>query len=406
MPEMSPHSISGIPIQSDFNRKSVTLTEVLFLLSLLSIFIPWKVYPVFFLAASFYFLRESWPIKLSKWTIALVIYVGNGLFIFALTYAGQSLEIGNVAKLLVNMFFLACSVHWLSKRDNTNLTFFLDWTLGILLVFTLIQLLVYHASFDFRLILGSGSSGQGSALYRPELYFWGLDDKNMLGARIALLGIVFVFIPVQRKEKLSILRVVFVFLVAFLSLSRTPMVALLIGIFALIWMILDRKWRIILLVFLAVALPFFLTKVVRIDTITSSNDGMGIRLVYWTTFFKHFSELSIWGGGFLEAGRFLQENAKFYRGEPHIHNTFMTTYVEFGLVGFLAFASLISLFFEACFQQIRQIGLWVMLFLPILAIMMILYSGYDNDIVVYLSLIWLVGTQRKIDFQETKIKAI
>lgn len=338
--------------------------------------------------------------------IPLAIYVGYGLAIFGLTYAGQALEISNAAKLVINMFFLVCSIHWLSKRDNTNLTYFLDWTLGILLVLTLVQLLIYHASFDFRLILGTGTSGQGSALYRPALYYWGLDDKNMLGARIALLGIVFVFIPVQRKERLSILRVVFVFLVAFLSLSRTPMVALLIGVFALIWMILDRKWRIILLVFLAVVLPFFLIKVVRIDSITSSNDGMGIRLVYWTAFFNHFSKLSIWGGGFLEAERFLQENAKFYRGEPHIHNTLMSTYVEFGLVGFLAFASLISLFFQACFRQIRQVGLWVTLFLPILSIMMILYSGYDNDIVVYFCLIWLVGTHQKIDFQQTKIKTL
>lgn len=403
---MSPYSIPGVSNPTDTNRKSVTLTEILFLLSISSIFIPWKVYPFFFLLSSFFFLRESWPFRFQNWTVALAIYVGYGLAIFGLTYVGQALEISNAAKLVINMFFLVCSIHWLSKRDNTFLIKYLDWTLGIILLLTLIQLLIYHASFDFRLVMGSGSSGQASALYRPALYYWGLDDKNMMGARIALLGIVFVFIPVLRKEKLSILRIAFVFLVAFLSLSRTPMVALLIGIFALIWMILVRKWRIILLVSLAVVLPFFLTKVVRIDSITSSNDGMGIRIVYWTAFFNHLSKLSIWGGGFLEAGRFLQENAKFYRGEPHVHNTFMTTYVEFGLVGFLAFASLISQFFQACFQQIRQIGLWVMLFLPILSIMMILYSGYDNDIVVYFILIWLVGTQQKIDFQQTKIKAV
>jgi O-antigen ligase len=211
---------------------------------------------------------------------------------------------------------------------------------------------------------------------------------------------------VLRKQKLSVLRVLFVFLIAFLSLSRTPMVALLIGIFALSWMILDRKWRIVLLVAVVIALPFFLSQVVRIDSIRPSNDGMGIRLVYWTAFFDHFSDLSIWGGGFLEAGRFLGQNAEFYRGEPHIHNTWMTTYVEFGIVGFLAFTAFVALFFQACFQQIRQVGLWIVLFLPILAIMMILYSGYDNDLIVYFILIWLVGTQQPIDFHKTKITAL
>ncbi|WP_051315077.1 O-antigen ligase family protein [Algoriphagus terrigena] len=403
---MSSHSLTGPPTRSDFSRKSVTLTESLLLLSLVSIFLPWKVYPVFFLISSFFFVRESWSIHLNKWMIALAVYVGYGLVVVGLTYSGSSQEIGNAAKLLVNPLFLVCSIHWLSKRENTRLTHFLDWTLGILLLLSLLQLLVYHASFDFRLILGSDTSGQASGLYRPGLYYWGLDDKNMFGARIALLGFVFVFIPVLQKHKLSAVRILFVFLIAFLSLSRTPMVALLIGIFALSWMILERKWRIVLLVAVAIALPFFLTQVVRIDSITSSNDGMGIRIVYWTAFFTHFSELSIWGGGFLEARDFLQENAKFYRGEPHIHNTFMTTYVEFGIIGFLAFTAFIGLFFQACLQRIGQIGMLIVLFLPILAIMMILYSGYDNDVAVYFVLIWLVGSQHAIDFHHTKIKTL
>ena len=397
---------TGSLTQSDDHWRSVTLAEALFLLSLISIFVPWKVYPLFFLASSFYFVWESRPFQLEKWTMAAGVYVAYGLLIFGLTYSGQSLEIGNAAKLAINMLFLVCSVHWLRKRDNVRLTYFLDWTLGMLLLLSLVQLLVYHSSFDFRLILGSDTSGQASGLYRKGLYYWGLDDKNMFGARIALLGFVFVFIPVLRKERLSILRILFVFAVAFLSLSRTPMVALLIGIFALSWMTLVRKWRVALLIIMAIALPFFLTQVVRIDSITSSNDGMGIRLVYWSAFFSHFSDLSIWGGGFLEAGKFLEQNAQFYRGEPHIHNTWMTTYVEFGLVGFLAFCAFVGLFFRACLRQVTQAKLWIVLFLPVLSIMMILYSGYDNDVVVYFALIWLVGTHKIIDFQKTKIKAL
>ena len=403
---MSKNSSSIWVSSNDFTWKNLSLTEAMFLLSLASIFIPIKIYPFFFLISSALFLRESWPFLSERWTVALGVYVGYGLLLTGLTYSGTSLEIGNAAKLLVNCGFMVCSIHWISSRNNATLTYFLNWTLGILLSLSLIQLLVYHASFDFRFILGSDTSGQGSALYRPGLFFWGLDDKNMFGARIALLGFIYVFIPVLRSHKLSAVRILFVFLIAFLSLSRTPMVALLIGIFALSWMILDRKWRIALLVAMAIALPFFLTQVVRIDSITSSNDGMGIRLVYWTAFVQHFSDLSIWGGGFLEAGRFLQQNAEFYRGEPHIHNTWMTTYVEFGMIGFLAFAAFALLFFKACFQKVKQMGLWIVLFLPILAIMMILYSGYDNDIIVYLVLLWLVGTQHAIDFQNTKIKVL
>jgi O-antigen ligase len=399
-------SAPGSLTHSNSTQRSITLTEALFLLSLITIFLPLKVYPFFFLTSSVLFVWESRPIHLEKWPIALAIYIIYGLAIFGLTYSGQTLELGNAAKLVVNTLFLISAVHWLKKRDNSQLTRLLDWTMAFLLLLSLGQLLIYHGSFDYRLIFGSNTSGQASSLYRPALYYWGLDDKNMFGARIALLGFVFVFIPVLRNQKLSVLRILFVFLIAFLSLSRTPMVALLLGIFALSWMILKRRWRIALVLALAIALPYFLSQVVRIDSITSSNDGMGIRIVYWTAFFNHFTELSPLGGGFLEARDFLQQNAKFYRGEPHIHNTFMTTYVEFGLVGLLSFSAFIVLFFQACYEEVRQVGQWIILFLPIVAIMMILYSGYDNDVVVYFTLIWLVGTQTKIDFQHIKIKVL
>lgn len=405
MREYKTSPISG-ESASPLLRIRVEASEILFLISLASIFLPWKIYPLVFLISSALFLWESRPIQISQWNIPLLIYLLYGLIVGTLTYSGHGREIFNLAKLIINPLFLIASVHWLRKRDNSRLIELMDWMLGILLLLTAIQLLIYHASFDFRLILGSSSSGQASALYRPGLFYWGLDDKNMFGARIALLGFVFLFIPVIRKNRLSILRVLFVFIVAFLSLSRTPMVALLIGILALCWMILARRWKIALIILLAIALPFFLREVIRIDSITSSNDGMGIRLVYWKAFFTHFQDLSIWGGGFAEAERFLRVNANFYRGEPHIHNTLMTTYVEFGFIGFLAYSTFLGFFAQACFKQVKSVGLWIVLFLPILSIMIILYSGYDNDIMIYLTLIWLVGTFKSIDFHQTKIKAL
>ncbi len=403
---MSTFPSSDASLGSSLQVRSVTLGESLFLLSLFSIFLPWKVYPILFLISSLFFLYEARPLLIKSWMLALSVYVFYGMVVFGLTYSGHPLEVPNAAKLLINPLFLLSSVLWLSSRANARLVYFLDWTLGILLLLSLAQLLLYHASFDFRLVLGSESSGQASSLYRPALYFWGLDDKNMFGARIALMGFVFMFIPVLTKQKLSLLRIFFVFLVAFLSLSRTPMVALLIGATVLGWMVLEQRWRVAMLLAVAILLPVFLTQVVRIDSITSSNDGMGIRLIYWQAFFYHFSDLSIWGGGFVEASRFLEDNAKFYRGEPHIHNTLMTTYVEFGLIGFVAFTAFLGLFLQSCYQQRQQLALWILLFLPIASIMMILYSGYDNDVMVYLALIWLVGNQQDVDFQQAKITVL
>lgn len=42
-------------------------------------------------------------------------------------------------------------------------------------------------------------------------------------------------------------------------------------------------------------------------------------------------------------------------------------------------------------------------FVPLLSIMMILYSGYDNDIVVYLAIIYLLGSLGPFSFKTIKM---
>jgi O-antigen ligase len=320
-----------------------------------------------------------------------------------ITYPGQPLAFTNIIKLLINFSFLFFAINWLSSQDNESIIKRLDTVLLAVLVLSLVQLLIYHQAYDFKLITGSESSGQASTLYRDSLYYWGLDDKNMFGARIALIGFVFICIPVVLKNKLSAWRILFVFLVAFLSLSRTPIVALIFGVFFLIWISIGKKWKIAMLVLVAFALPFVLQKVIRIDSLTSSNDGMGIRLVYWKAFIQNFNSISPFGNGFLSAPEFLGENAEFYRGEPHIHNTFMSAYLELGVVGFISFSAYIFWFIRECWRKMDNSKLWVALFLPVLAIMMILYSGYDNDLVMYFCLIFLIGSFKEINFKKVQI---
>lgn len=383
--------------------KAISIAESLFLISLISMFIPVKVYPAIFLISSFFFYRETPKLNFPKWTIALAVFSTYAVLSYLINYPGQALALTNIIKLLINFCFLFFTFNWLSSRDNESLINKLDTVLLSVLALSLIQLILYHQAYDFKLITGSDSSGQASSLYNPTLFYWGLDDKNMFGARIALIGFSFICIPVVLKSKLSFWRIGFVFLIAFLSLSRTPIVALLIGLFLLLWVSLDKKWRIALVILLAIALPIVLQKVIRVDSLTSSNDGIGIRLVYWKAFFEHFDSISPLGNGFLSAPEFLENNAEFYRGEPHIHNTFMSTYLQMGIIGFFSFLAFFIWFIQYCWQKISNNKLWLALFLPITAIMMILYSGYDNDLVMYLCLLFLIGSLREIDFKKVKI---
>jgi len=386
------------------NWKSISLAESLFLLSLISMFLPVKIYPVLFIISSFFFYRETPNFSFQKWAVALAVFSTYALLSFLVTSSSHPLALTYLTKLFINFIFLYFGVNWLGARNNESLILKLDAVLFGVLVLSLIQLLIYHQAYNFNLILGSGSSGQASSLYKPTLFYWGLEDKNMFGARIALMGFVFICLPILLRSRLSFWRICFVFLLGFLSLSRTPIIALLIGVFFLVWISVEKKWKIILLIVVLIALPVVLEKVIRVDSLTSSNDGMGIRLVYWKAFFTHFSAISPLGNGFLSAPEFLESNAEFYRGEPHIHNTFLSTYLEMGLIGLFSYLAFLSWFAKECLQKMTNTPFWIALFLPILSIMMILYSGYDNDVVMYLALIFLVGTFQKVDFKNIQLK--
>lgn len=390
-------------IYPGYSWPSLSLSEVLFCLSLLSIFFPVKVYPLFLIISSLLFYRELTQIPVQRWLIFLGIFSVYATTSFLFVYNGQLSMITNLVKLLINFVFLYFAVSWLQSRDNTNLLRMVDLTLALIFILVLVQLVVYHQAMDFRLLYGSSSSGQASSLYNKSLYFWGLDDKNMFGARIAMLGFPFILIPLVSNKRISWWRIGAIFLLAYMSLSRTPIVALLIGVFLLIWFSTGIRWRIILVFSMVLVLPFILEKLIRVDNLTASNDGMGIRLVYWKAFFNHFKEISPLGNGFMQAPGFLREYADFYRGEPHIHNTFLTSYLELGAIGLVSYTLFLIYFYKDCQKLGQPQKFWWMVFIPLVSIMMILYSGYDNDIIIYLSLAVLLGSMGRLDFKTIRM---
>lgn len=389
--------------QQIFKWAEIKLSEAAFGLSLLSIFLPVKIYPLIFLVSAFLFYRDTEKLLFKNWILCLSVFGIYALISFLVVFEGEMHLLTNIVKMLVNFVFLFFAVSWLRQRDNWVLLVLVDYVLHLIFLLAFVQLITYHAALDFGLLSGSSSSGQASALYNKAFYFWGLEDKNMFGARIALLGFAYILIPVVRFNKLSYGRVAAVFLLAFLSLSRTPVVALLIGVFFLVWLCSRARWRIIAVFVLGLVLPFILQKVIRVEHLTASNDGMGIRLVYWKAFINHFNDISPLGEGFMKAPEFLTQYADFYRGEPHIHNTFMTAYLELGIVGLVSYGLFLVYYFLDCKRMMPDNKFWIMVFLPLLSIMMILYSGYDNDIVMYLSLIFLLGSIKIIDFKTIRM---
>lgn len=386
-----------------FNWTDIKLSEVIFCLCLISIFLPVKVYPIVFLVSAFFFYRDTEKLRINRWLIFLSIFSLYAVISFLLNYNGEPTMATNMIKLLVNFLFLYFTIGWLRQRDNTNLLILSDFVLHFIFLLVFLQLILYHSAIDFRFLYGSSSSAQASELYNPELFFWGLEDKNMFGARIAMLGFPYILIPLIRFNKVSWGRIFWIFLLAYLSLSRTPVVALLIGVFILVWISSNARWRIILVFFIGLSLPFILENFIRVDQFNSSRDGMGVRLVYWKSFFEHFTAISPLGNGFMSAPEFLEKYAQFYHGEPHIHNTFLTSYLELGIIGLVSYCLFLVYFYWDCKSILADDRFWIIAILPMLSIMMILYSGYDNDIVIYLSMVFLLGSIKFIDFKTVRM---
>lgn len=380
--------------------------EILCCLSIVAVFIAVKVYPLIFLLAGLFCYLDTPKLLRHYWVFFLSVFSIYAGLIFSMDLPPNRTEMVNFMKLPVNFAFLYFTAGWLTARDNTRLLQRIDLTLHAVLTLTLIQLLVYHYAAGFQWIGGTSTSAKGSALYQPSLYFWGLVDKNMFGARIALLGFVYVLLPVVRLQHIVWWRIMVVFLLAWLSLSRTSTVALLIGVGFLLWLVFNNRWRVMLATVVLLATPVILQKVVRIGTITASNDGMGVRVEYWKTFFTYFTAISPWGNGFMSGTDFLSRHARFYHGEPHIHNTFMSCYLDFGVIGLLSYVLFLYFFYRFSLKQGQKRVFWWLVFTPLMAIMMILFSGYDNDISIYLMLVLLLGTSPDVDFKQVKQRII
>src|SRR5690606_13498418 len=172
--------------------------EVLFCLALLAVFLPFKIYPLVFLVASAFFVSDTKVWAPCRWAMYLAVFTGYAVAVFLIGLPAGQPELTNFLKLLINFTFLYAAVMWLAQRNNERLLAWVDAALHIALALTLLQLLVYHQAAGFRWLGGAATSAQGSALYQSGTYFWGLDDKNMFGARIALLGFVYVLLPVVR----------------------------------------------------------------------------------------------------------------------------------------------------------------------------------------------------------------
>lgn len=195
------------------------------------------------------------------------------------------------------------------------------------------------------------------------------------------------------------MRILIVVGLAYISMSRTPIFALVLGILYIVWKMPGRTIKLALFTAIGVVTPFILNSVLRLQTVTESSDGMGLRLIYWTAFFMNFNKISILGEGFLSSDKFLDKYALVYMGEPNIHNTFLNNYLDFGILGLSFYVLFLFCLNKYGVKIYNYKSYWTTAFIPLIATMMVLFPGYDNDIIVYLILIFIIGLTKKFNYK-------
>jgi len=139
--------------------------------------------------------------------------------------------------------------------------------------------------------------------------------------------------------------------------------------------------------------PYFLFKLLRVDSLMSPSDGMGVRIIYWSTFFSHFKTLSMLGSGFMSAQPFLTRYSPIYLGEPHLHDLFLNAYLDFGVPGLSFYVLFLTFFYRYCKSRfpVSFRWYWTAAFLPLISIMLTLSTGYESDTVIYLLVVLIIG---------------
>ncbi len=197
-------------------------------LSVLSIFLPFKIYPVLFILTSLLMLGRIYKKFYTICTCSL-------LFLFAAYFSILTKPIDDdiltaLIKLTISvMLIISCSLFYFESKNSFKMLAILNKYLTTILIFSFLQIVFLHLSSDWSYLFASNSY-DASKLFATKFVYFGGDDKNMFGAKIALFGLLQYIVSSLLKKRNTKIMLAISFLTGALSLSRTPVVFLLAAI--------------------------------------------------------------------------------------------------------------------------------------------------------------------------------
>jgi hypothetical protein len=280
-----------------------------------------KLYPALFVLTSAAITLHRKQMLFNAWMGWMGVYVTYAFITYARNPSIAEGSTLNIVKLIVNLLFLGQAMLWAYKNRRHSYVIYLDRTLAIIIVAMAFQLVIYHSATGFAFVRPATSSAAAGDLYISKYTVFGPADKNIFGAKLAMFGFLYIIAGWVLFNKLPTARILVILILAYLTASRTPIVALMFGVIALVFAQQGRRiLKTAMVVATLAASPFVLVQLLRIDNTNQMSDGFAIRLIYWTAFFQHFNHISIWGNGLVSGKPFLEKYAVYYNGEPQLHN--------------------------------------------------------------------------------------
>lgn len=315
-------------------------------------------------------------------------------------------------KAIINLFFAIAWINVLSKRENHDLLkwSFLGRLLFLVIFLNFIQVFYIVAARNLWTIPFNLGSSMDAYLISSMDPLIGNLNKNIWSSKFALICVfylkgvkdgVFVLSNLKRLVVSSIAIITVIYLT-----SRTG-VSILFIYFGISFFLKLREIRNSFLkslsytLFLTIgvlSLFFFIKVILRFETDVfdvshgHEGDGFKARILLWIYLFSNTADFNLFlGNGIMFAGYFF----KGVFSENNLHNTFLNIWLDLGFWGLFSY---IMLFSKSFLGFSKSLSGKYDLVLPFLACLMIQYSGYDNDLFLYLMLLWAIDIeiQKKI----------
>jgi len=377
--------------------------------AIFSIFLPVTVYPIFFLIFSFFNIIIMISIKrkvISRKLLSLTILLCVFFFMSSISFF-LNLEVSDSVqylKILINFIFLINVAYYINYNTYVflNKRIILQYLFELIIFLSFIQIIINVHIMNLWMMpfVGVKDSVMAYKIVEPMILF-GTTEKNIWATKIAFIQIIYFSFGYFRYFKVENIKVYLFWAISLFNLiytfSRTAqLVFILFIIMLVIWKIFyiykNRVLKIFsIFLFILISVPMGILIYDKLFHITlGAGDGLASRLVLWQALYNHLDHMNIYiGNGILYAEYLISTTTVM--ANNNFHNVFLNTFSDQGVIGLLLYILLLRMiFFTYKLDKKLRRFIVLVLFFPFFVCINSQYLGYDNDIVIFFSLVLIL----------------